>query len=49
MVGMPMRLMRLGSTGGIPNPLLFVSNINDSGEKVECCIFVLARGNNDLL
>ena len=45
MVGMPMRLMRLGSTGGIPKPLLFVSNINDSGEKVECCIFVLARGN----
>ena len=45
MVGMPMRLMRLGSTGGIPKPLIFVSNINDSGEKVKCCISIFVRGN----
>ena len=28
---MPMRLMRLGGMGGIPKPLIFLSNINDSG------------------
>ena len=45
MVGMRMRLMWLGSTGGIPEPLLFLSNINDSGEKVKCNISVSVRGN----
>ena len=40
-----MRLMWLGSTGGIPEPLLFLSNINDSGEKVKCSISVSVRGN----
>ena len=45
MVGMPMRLMRLGSTGGIPKPLLFLSNINDYGENLECCISVCVREN----
>ena len=45
MVGMRMRLMWLGSTGGIPEPLLFLSNINDSGEKVKCSISVSVRGN----
>ena len=45
MVGMRMRLMWLGSTGGIPEPLLFLSNINDSGEKVKCSISVFVRGN----
>ena len=45
MVGMPMRLMRLGSTGGIPKPLLSLSNINDSGENLDCCISVFVRGN----
>ena len=42
---MPMRLMRLGGMGGIPKPLLFLRNINDSGEKLKCCIFVPVRGN----
>ena len=42
---MRMRLMWLGSTGGIPEPLLFLSNINDSREKVECSISVSVRGN----
>ena len=45
MVGMRMRLMWLGSTGGIPEPLLFLSNINDSGEKVKFSISVSVRGN----
>ena len=34
-----------GSTGGIPEPLLFLSNIKDSGEKVKCSISVSVRGN----
>ena len=45
MVGMRMRLMWLGSTGGIPEPLLFVSKINDSGEKVKFIISVSVGGN----
>ena len=45
MVGMRMRFMWLGSTGGIPEPLLFLSNINDSGENVKCNISVSVRGN----
>ena len=45
MVGMRMRLMWLGSTGGIPEPLLFLSNINDSGEKVKYSICVPVGGN----
>ena len=49
MVGMPMRLMRLGSTGGIPKPLLFLSNINDSGEKLWCCISVFVCRNIQFL
>ena len=40
-----MRLMRLGGMGGILKPLLFLSNINDSGEKVKYCMFVFVRGN----
>ena len=44
MVGMRMRLMWLGSTGGIPELLLFLSNVNDSGEKVKCNISVSVRG-----
>ena len=42
---MPMRLMRLGGMGGIPRPLLLLRNINDSGEKLKCRIFVPVRGN----
>ena len=45
MVGMRMRLMWLGSTGGIPEPLLFVSKINDSGEEVKFIISVSVGGN----
>ena len=41
----PMRLMRLGGMGGMPRQLLFLRNINDSGEKLKCRIFVPVRGN----
>ena len=41
----PMRLMRLGGMGAIPRPLLLLRNINDSGEKLKCRIFVPVRGN----
>ena len=42
---MRMRLMWLGSTGGIPEPLLSLSNVNNSGEKVKYSISVSVRGN----
>ena len=45
MVGMRMRLMWLGSTGGIPEPLLFLSIINDSSEKLKSRISIPVRGN----
>ena len=41
----PMRLMTLGGMGGIPKLLIFLSNINDSGEKLESGIFSFVRGN----
>ena len=44
-IGMPMRLMRLGGMGGIPKPLVFLRNINGSGEKLKCRDFIFVRGN----
>ena len=41
----PMRLMRLGGMGGIPKPLRFLSNINDSGEIRKYTILIFVRGN----
>ncbi len=40
-----MKLMRLGGMEGIPKPLIFLSNINDSGEKLKYTLFSLVLRN----